>query len=388
MKPQTIVENNLSGLEMVINALTELSEDRFIEGIRLKHHTTYEILQTNEMVKMYQNRVNVEIISLVKFSETFIRQFATENNNCYDTAQKLFGKIRSTIACLKKIYSKTTATSYVQLPTDVQPPSVFKKSSFNANTPITPDIFGLTSFDGAVQQLYSSIETLFTSSSAALALCRQMIENEAKTRDDVELLRQIFDESCRELLTTVRGISLYISSAAEIPQNELQKRREKAGKNVAKFLQEEYHKHHKQELVQYVMVKHIREGKNDGLTDLESILWAHDHDKAKQVRSIIDHLDELEGIEGNPGKFSSRPIVELIKWSGVLEKDEKRFHEEYLRNKYKGKYKLLGWNSISQERKLLKDNGATREMLARDFATRLAELNNQSDVATPQPCPE
>lgn len=385
MRPQTIVEKNISGLEKVIDALTELSEERFLEGIRLKHHTTYEILQTNEMVKMYQSRVNMELISLIKFSETFIRQFATENNDCYDTAQKLFGKIRSTIACLKKIYSKTTVTSYAQLPADVQSPSVFEKSSFNANNPITPDLFGMDSFDGAVQQLYNSIETLFTTSSAALALCRQMIENEAKTRDDVELLRQIFDESCRELLTTVRGINMYITISDEIPQNELLKRKEKAGKNMDKFLQEEYHKHHKQELVQYVIVKHIREGKNDGLTDLESILWAHDHEKAKQVRSVIARLDELEGLEGNPGKFSSRPIVELIKWSGVLEKNERRFYEEYFKKEYKGKYKFLGWNSISQERKILKDNGATREMLAQDFEERLTELSNQPAEATPLP---
>lgn len=38
MTPSTIVEKNESGLEMVIDALDKLNEERFIEGIRHRLH--------------------------------------------------------------------------------------------------------------------------------------------------------------------------------------------------------------------------------------------------------------------------------------------------------------------------------------------------------------
>jgi len=104
MIPKTVVEHDQSGLEMVIGAMAELQQTRFIEGIKSKHRTLYEVEQTTEMVRLYQARVNIEARALVRFSETFIRQFATENNKCFETAEVLFGKIRSTIAGLKKIF--------------------------------------------------------------------------------------------------------------------------------------------------------------------------------------------------------------------------------------------------------------------------------------------
>lgn len=81
MIPRTIVEHDKSGLEMVLEALDELLQERFVEGIKNKHRTLYEIEQTTEMVKMYQHRVNIEAKSVVKFSENFIRQLPQTTTN-------------------------------------------------------------------------------------------------------------------------------------------------------------------------------------------------------------------------------------------------------------------------------------------------------------------
>ena len=48
MKFSTIVEHDDSGLLMVLDALDELREDRFIEGIRSKQRSHYEIMQMTE----------------------------------------------------------------------------------------------------------------------------------------------------------------------------------------------------------------------------------------------------------------------------------------------------------------------------------------------------
>ena len=73
MIPNTIVEKDTSGLEMVLEALKNLLEERFIEGIRSKRRSLYEIGQMAELVQMYQHRVNIEAKAVSKFSENFIR---------------------------------------------------------------------------------------------------------------------------------------------------------------------------------------------------------------------------------------------------------------------------------------------------------------------------
>ena len=110
MKFSTIVEHDDSGLLMVLDALDELREDRFIEGIRSKQRSHYEIMQMTEYIKERQHRINMEANALTRFSENFIRQFATDNNRCFNTAEKLFGKIRSTIAGLKEVFRQMTPT--------------------------------------------------------------------------------------------------------------------------------------------------------------------------------------------------------------------------------------------------------------------------------------
>ena len=144
MIPKTIVEHDKSGLEMVLDAMDELLEEKFIEGIKSKHHNTYEIAQTTEMVQIYQHRVNIEAKALTRFSERFIRSYATDNNKCFNTAEILFKKIRSTIASLKKVFYKTTPVDYTQLPKGVESPSVFEKSPLG-NGNYIPDLYGLES---------------------------------------------------------------------------------------------------------------------------------------------------------------------------------------------------------------------------------------------------
>ena len=79
MIPKTIVEHDKSGLEMVLDAMDELLEEKFIEGIKSKHRNAYEIEQTTEMGGTYQHRANREAKATTRVSERHIRSSATED---------------------------------------------------------------------------------------------------------------------------------------------------------------------------------------------------------------------------------------------------------------------------------------------------------------------
>ncbi len=356
MIPLTIVEKDSSGLEKVLDALDELVEERFIEGIRSKHRTEYEIAQTLEMIQIYQHRINMESRSLTRFSENFIRQYATNNNSCFNTAEVLFKKIQSTIKSLKEVFRKTTPRDYRQLPEGAEPQSVFEKSPL-AHGEYSPDLFGLESFSQSVQELYHAMETMFASSASVLALCHLMIEEEAKTRNDIVRIRQIYESSCNELLDSVKAATAFFVNEDNVPDNELEERRKKAGKNFDKFLMENYHKVDRKIFTNYLIIKTIRDAQNQGLTETEAFFWRKNPEKAFKVRQIIEHFDQIEKAKGEKDKLKSDTIVMFLKWCGVPESQEIQLYKDYFIPNYisKGKLKPLGWNTISGKRKELKE---------------------------------
>ena len=376
MIPSTIVEHDSSGLEMVLDAMDELLEEKFIEGIRNKHHDVYEIKQNAEQVKIYQHRMNIEANALTRFSEKFIRSFATPNNKCFNTAETLFSKIKSTISSLKKVFYKTTARDYTQLPEGVESPSVFNKSPLGHGD-YTPDVFGLESFPKEVQELYQAIETLFATATTMLALCHLMIEEEDKTRNDIVQLRQIYQESCNELLGAVKAASTFCTTTEEMPENELEERRKKIGSdNDERFLKAGYHSVDKEVMTQFLIMKTIREARHEGLTDIEAFFWHKDREKALQVRKIVENFDFVDEVLGQSNSLSSIVMVEFLKYCDVPESLEKQLYTQYFLPKYlsKGKHKPLGWNTISGKRKEVKEMGDTNEKLANDFKKRLSAI--------------
>ncbi|MCR5850222.1 MAG: hypothetical protein K6G92_05875 [Bacteroidaceae bacterium] len=377
----TIVEHDLTGLEKVITALEKLTTERFIEGIRCRRRNMYDVEQQMEQVKKYQCRVNQEGRALTKFSVDFIRLFATDNNKCFETAKKLFGKLSSTLAGLKKEFKWSTPRDHSQLPEGVEPPSVFEKSAFCAKE-FTPDMLGLESYPSAVGDLYNAIETLFVSATANLALCVQMIEHEAEVREDVVLLRQIFESSCEELRQTIGYVTQYTSDNQELPRSEMEER-QKTAKSFDEFLKNEYHRHDKKAMVLFLVNKTLREARRGGLTDLEAFFWGKNPEKGLQVRRVVENFDSIPDIEGQAGKYSSKVIVEFLKWCGVPESQEKKLYKEYFCPKIiaSGRLKPLGWSTIWTERKKLEDSGSTNSRLAIRFGNKIIDILPEEETA-------
>lgn len=382
MIPKTVVEHDTSGLEMVLNALDELTEERFVEGVIARRYDEDDVKKMTEMVKIYQGRVNIESIALTRFSNRFIRQFATNNNNCFKTSELLFKKIRSTLAGLKKVFHKTTPIDRRTLPEGTEVPSVFDKSSL-VNKEFTPDLYGLDSYPSYVYDFYKSIETLFASSASMLALCQMMIVQEEETRKDVVLLRQIYQESCDELTSTVKMASKFQLSNQELPENELDELKRRTGSDEEKFLKLAYHSYNKEVLTQYLIIKMIRQARNQGLTDLEAFFWHKNTNKGLLVRKVIENFDLVIDVEGNGGKLSPRAIVEFLKWCGVNEALEKQLYKNHFLPHYlaKGKLKPIAWTTISGLRKDIKDDKISDSKLARIFAARLTNILTPEELA-------
>ena len=367
MRYSTIVEKDDKTFLEIIEMLEQFEKERFIAGLQMRHYSTFQIEQTLDMVRSYQSRLNMEARALSNFSESFIQQFATDNNKCFMEAQRYFNRIRSTLCALKKVFQMTCQKSMAQLPEGKEHPSVFERSPLGKGAYMV-DMYGLASYDDAVQQLYHEMETLLTTATATLALCHQMIENEKMIREDTELLKSIYHNSCQQLMGSVREYAGMMEAPEQLPETDLNKRRRKAS-SMDDFLRAEYHNVPKQEFKKYVWLEAVRQGRNDGLTEEETFLWPNNHDKVQAVRWAIENFDMMD-VEGQMGKLNSVSMVYFLKWCGVEKGKEKRLYQ-YFCDMYKGKFHPLVWSSISMERKEQHERGITDRGAAATFQRML-----------------
>ena len=367
MRYSTIVEKDDKTFLEIIEMLEQFEKERFIAGLQIRHYSTFQIEQTLDMVRSYQSRLNMEARALSNFSESFIQQFATDNNKCFMEAQRYFNRIRSTLCALKKVFQMTCQKSMAQLPEGKEHPSVFERSPLGKGAYMV-DMYGLASYDDAVQQLYHEMETLLTTATATLALCHQMIENEKMIREDTELLKSIYHNSCQQLMGSVREYAGMMEAPEQLPETDLNKRRRKAS-SMDDFLRAEYHNVPKQEFKKYVWLEAVRQGRNDGLTEEETFLWPNNHDKVQAVRWAIENFDMMD-VEGQMGKLNSVSMVYFLKWCGVEKGKEKRLYQ-YFCDMYKGKFHPLVWSSISKERKEQHERGITDRGAAATFQRML-----------------
>ena len=369
MRYKTIVDKNDDGLEEIIEAVQQFEEDRFLASLSVRRYTPYDIQQTTLMVREYQTKMNREVLALDHFANNFIQEYATDNNQCFEIAQRLFNRIRSTISASRKVFRKTCPI--VRKPM-ADRPSIFKRSVLSYGF-CQRDIFGVNSFDEAVKILYEDLKTFFTTIVSTLVLCRRMIHTEMAVREDGDMCLAIYKDCREKALASVKEFTDTFGMTTMLPETELLQRMRKA-KSLSTYAKENYHKFDAASFRMSVLVEAVRQGRNNGLTDDEARLWPNDHEKALLVRQIIETLDGFDGAEGQKGKLNGNLMVEFVKWCGVTKGMEKNMYETYFLKTYKGQLKPLSWSTICKVRKEREDMHISDEADRASFENRLKQM--------------
>lgn len=370
MKYATIVENNESGLNQIIRAAEKFEESRFLQGIQQRCYTAEDIQWATDRVREYQQKLNTEARALAYFSEHFLKQYATNNNQCFEMAQLLFNRIRSTLKATRKVFKEFCPIRRRQQPLGAEQPSVYERSALSHGA-CHRDLFGIMSYEDSVQALYQDMQTFFTTVSSTLALCHRMICSERAIRDDGERCELIYRDCQQRALAGIRDVTAALEACGAIPASELADRKARA-RSMKDFYRENYHRWNKVQFRTSVAVEVLRKGRCEGLTDVEALLWPNDHERALRAREVVARFDELEGAEGLRGKLSSGLLVEFLKWCGLEQSKEKKLYEDYFCKEYCGRLQVLKWKTVSQERLARRENGISDEEMAAAFERNLS----------------
>ena len=386
----TIVQRDETGLNMIYAKAKAFEEMNVLEAIISCKFNLRKVDQVLNLVREYQCRLNVESSEIVAFSENFIEQYATDNNQCFEIALRLMKKIGTTVTGSMKIFRKFC-------------PIVRRKLEGNNVVPVldytllskrlyASDFFGSEPYEETVKTLLQEMSAFFYHLVTTMAVCKGMIRKEKEVRGDYARLKQIFDKSCDEMLRSVNEVVGTFGNVQLVTPEELEERKKNA-RPMKEWLANEYHAHDKKWLRREGYILRAISGAEDGLDETPSQFWPDDHKKAKEVLAALNQLHTL-GIqtrktktEGKVAQYDSLEMVYLLKWSEVShtddqgtvvnEKAERHLYEHMRKLLKDSDYELPSWAAVCKSRRFCYNENMTHQEMADAFAAHLPKEDVQ-----------
>lgn len=397
----TIVQRNETGFNQIYHAAREFEEKNLLEAIIYCRFDKKKVEQTLNLVRMYQARLNIESMDLVEFSNNFIEEYATDHNECFQIAEKLVRRIGTTITGSMKIFRKFCPVVRRKLDSvgNIVPTLNYSRLTFRQ---FYGQLFGVEVYIDMVKTLLHELATFFYHLLSVLALCKDMIRKEEEVRGDFERLKAIFEKSCDELLHNVRKVNESFGQVQLISDKELEECRKNA-RPISEWLAKDYHAHDKKWLMREGYIRRLASGRQFGLDEIASNLWARNPEWGHHICELIPNLDTL-GIpyknskkakeQRKTGTFDAREMAYFLKYSAVSyvsddgqtivdEVNEKQFYL-YLQKKYCGNYCFPSWQAVCGERKYCATEGITMKEMSDCFAKHVPqqELATEFSIST------
>jgi len=389
----TIVQRDETGFRMIYEAAQEFEELNVLEAIVKCKFSKKKVEQTLNLVREYQLRLNNESMDLVEFSETFIEEYATDHNECFRITEKLVRRIGTTITGSMKIFRKFCPVVRRKLDGsgNIVPTLDYSRLTFRQ---FHGQFFGVEVYTELVKTLLHELSTFFYHLVTVLKVCKDMIRQEEEVMGNYERLKEIFEKSCDEVLRCVNDVFDTFGHIKLISEEEMEERRKNA-RPMKEWLAKDYHSHDKKWMKQQAIIYRLVSGRQYGLDDEASNLWAHNPEWGRKICDIIPILDTLHipfkhskkaKAKGKKGTYDAREMVYFVKYSGVSrmsedgktiinEAAERQFYENYLKKKYNGDYLLPSWQAVCHERRYMYNEKVSMQEMANNFASHLSQTN-------------
>jgi len=369
----TDIEKSKEGILQILEVIKNYEKDgevRFIAGIQGRHFSEYKIQQLICIVRERLNMSRRELIRLSEIALTYNKLWATDDNNCFREADRLFRKIRSTLKGTKIIYKRFTPICRKSIPDNGFRPSVFVKSTL-AYAECGRDLYGLESYPDSVSTLYAEMGAYFTNVIAVLVICHQELAKEAMISKDAELCLQLLNEQCKTIVGDMKDV-IGMLSKEKAEQDELLKKSKKTG-SLKTFAQEGFHKYNIESITRYATSRAVESGAAFGLDDIEALYFVNNPEKGRKAKDIMTRFDTYAD-KGRGKKMDTTSIAEFVCWTGLgIAKGYSYFVSTY-KGQYEVPQKKSVWARFDSYKKADPDaskDGGMELKFAADFEKRI-----------------
>lgn len=349
----------------VIDTVQELTKDRFIASLYIRKYDSIDIDIKLAEVRRCLDIVHGESLRLAKLELTYNLDFAVDDNQRFTTAERLFNRLRSSMACIRKTFHQSCPIIR-KLPRNPNfRPSIFERSVLTKGC-CARDLYDITSFDDNVQALYYEQQALFSNVILSLAICYRVIKQEREISADPQLCVQRLDEQCERILADLED---KIDLMKDIPESEIQKMIDLMGKE--QYAQQNFHKPTVKTLTDYVIYNAQQRIKQQSLSKKTSLVFS-DPEKEKDVMLLLQHFDELR--PDNRRKMNALKIRLFCNWcnGGKVDNPKQKYYS-YLLNNYHGKKEQYPeWHAVTTSKHGLDINAEQAK-----FNQEVADLLNK-----------
>lgn len=390
MQHTTIVEHTVESLKQLCEQAERFKRDSVLyavlNGVNGMAGVTADQVQILTCdVKEAHEKLKREFLRLRKFARVFNTLFTTDSNRCFDTAERLFGKIRSSISGVKLIYKKTCATIRRRYPGYGK-----KKASVFDHSPLATgfycaDLFGEESYPEVVRELCDAMEAFFSDLVRALKLCREVIKLEAAIRNNPKRLADLYEADYQGTKIQQQAFIEYAENAG-VPLEQDWFTKYKQTHSLQNFLSKMFHQYNRHAFKMHVVNEAIAQGRAQGLEAEEAVMWKNCQEQVPRMRLVIEHFDELN-LKGRKDKASGKykisgvAMAHLVKWC-MLEGTgkEREFVDCYFPKHYRGDCLPVKSNTVNNA----KNHGtASGQGSYENFTSKVEALLNRYAESRP-----
>lgn len=354
------LEKTEGTLFWLVDQALSIGDGQFLDAINNKKLSLEEVQDFLADAIIWHSNLNKEVRRLNNFAKDFNKQFTTDHNKCFATAEMLFNRIRSGIGGAKRFYGRfcpRVRSDYKRMPwsdKDKHVPTVFERSYLSSSV-YTGDLFGFDLYPVCVYHLYTELASAIKDLAIGLLLCRQVLREEEMIRNTPEILLKIYEQCLEEAMESQKIVIKYLENIGdEGPKNEISEKMHlvKHENDKSKLIRELFHNCDPKQFLDYAIVEKILMGRANNMVGVEPMLWPENKKKAEEVRIAIEHFDELspKGLRNRDktGKeycISGKYMGMLTRWSNVKEGKDRLFVEEHFNKRYHGQYQTITYKA-------------------------------------------
>ena len=130
MRPTNkIASTHEEEMNLILDFVSNFDVHKLLYAINGKHLREDDIESLTLDIQAYLNRLKRQSTYLFRFGKTFNKEFALENNKCFDTQLKLSRRIKSGLAGVKKkVFRRFVKVTRRRLPEGAPAPTIHSRS--------------------------------------------------------------------------------------------------------------------------------------------------------------------------------------------------------------------------------------------------------------------
>lgn len=376
-----IGNSHLEQMNLIYEFICHFDVPNLLYAINGKRLDEDEIISLTNDISDYHVKLKRQKQYLFSFCKSFPKEYASEDNDLVDSSVKVSWRMRSGVACVKKVFKKFCRVSHKPSSAGVSERQAHEVTLINTPNYIL-DLFGLSSYPSSVMELFRVMFEFYVDLSDCLEEGLRTIKEVNTTKGDAAKCLDLLIKACEKSKKNQRVLIEAIMTDSNMKESVMKNKTFSGDENLVlrefktttaskeQFAQK-YYKNCSPKDVDKITIYQVTSAGEDLNLNFAKIIFGNDLEKISMVNYVIEHFDELL-----PGKCKRNKIPALnmhffYEWSSPsvgVDSFLKYFNKYY--TEHGGKWETIGKSAIqgaSTKHTLCKD-GSTQEVKDRMLA--------------------